>query len=115
METPNRSRRWFWVVLALAVVAGAGLAFVLLGRGESDSAAETPCQAVVEAVREADEGRRSPESVLEVVRAQSPVARAAAAKDPAEAPIAEAIDDIRANMESGRPWPSVLVLYAACG
>jgi hypothetical protein len=115
VETPNRSHRWWWVVLALAVVAGAGLALVLLGRGESESAADTPCRAVVRAVREADEGRRSAASVLDVVRAQSPLAETAAARDPSDALVAEAIADMRVNMEAGRPWPSILVLYARCG
>jgi hypothetical protein len=107
-------RRWWLAAVALVLVAAGGLAFVLLG-GDDGSGADRACRAVVQAVREAGENRRSPESVLEVVRAQAPVAQAAAERDPAAAPVAAAIEEMRVNMEAGRPWPSVVLLYGHCG
>jgi hypothetical protein len=108
-------RRRHWVAISLAVVAATVLALVLLRGDSGGSGADKACRAVVGAVREAGESRRSPESVLEVVRAQAPVAHAAAAKDPRAAPVATAIEDMKVNMEAGRPWPSVVVLYGHCG
>ncbi len=111
----RRVRPWQWALIALTVVAVVGAAFVFVGRDDGGSGADTACRAVVRAVRESSDGSLSKESVLDVVRRQGAVAQAAAATDPAAAAIAMAIDEMRVNMEAGRPWPSVVVLYARCG
>lgn len=110
----RRLRGWQW--LAIAVVA-AGLAAVVAGLLSSDEPSDglRACQAVVQAVRGTNDGSGSAESLLEVVRRQVPVARAAASEDASYQPVADAMEEMQGNLEAGRPWPSVVVLYQRCG
>jgi hypothetical protein len=82
----------------------------------TDGVGATPgmkaCKAVVRAVRRTG---TSEAAILEVVRRQGPVARAQAERDPEFRPVADAMEQMRLDLEARRPWPSVVTLYSACG
>jgi hypothetical protein len=104
-----------WALLALILIAVAAAVALSVARDDGGSAADQACRTVVRAVREWRDGRLSTESVLDVVRRQGAVAQAAAGTDPVATSIVVAMDEMRVNMEAGRPWPSVVVLYELCG
>ena len=110
----RRLRGWHWLVVALAV-AGTLTAILVLSGGDDDSDGMRACRAVVRTVRDISDKKRPPELLVEVVRQQAPVARDAAKRDPAFQSVADAIEEMRVNLEAGRPWPSIVILYQRCG
>jgi hypothetical protein len=117
---PGRLRRYLrWRVAAIAAVLVAAVAFALFVTtrdGDDTHVRSAPCRAVVQGTRELGRGERSEESLLELVRAQAPLARADAGRHPdaGHLAVADTMDAIRADLEAGRRFPEVVVLYDLC-